>query len=222
MSSSRVGQFEVIEGKMDSRLYCEIFKAKMLTDLKSLGKRAKCQHDNDPKQILWKFTCDICNEFIRPVTCESSCRSCLTFAVFFSLLAVLRLLGRARFKFRLVSSSRYFFLFIRPVTCASSCRSCLTFAMFSSLLTVLRLPGRPWFKFRLVHSSRYIFPNFCFIWNFFFREVFWKFLRNDLITFGSHPRGYKKNTLFLCKLHYKNGKKKLNKIFSLIFYFWFM
>ena len=49
MCSARVGQFEFIEGSMDSRLYCEILKAKMLTNLKRLGRRDKFQHDNHPK-----------------------------------------------------------------------------------------------------------------------------------------------------------------------------
>ena len=87
--------------------------------------------------------------------------------------------------------------FLRPVTCATSCRSCLTFAMFSSLLAVHRLPERSRLKFTILFFTILfdIFPNCCFIWNISFREVFWKFLWNDLITFGSHPRSYKKNTI---------------------------
>ena len=46
---------------MDSRHYCEILKAKMQTNLKSLGRRTKFLHDNDPKhasKMASKFLSD--------------------------------------------------------------------------------------------------------------------------------------------------------------------
>ena len=49
MSTAGVGQLQFIEGKMDSKMYCEILKNKMLPSLRTLGRGAKFQHDNDPK-----------------------------------------------------------------------------------------------------------------------------------------------------------------------------
>lgn len=61
MSTAGVGQLEFIEEKMDSKLYCEILKSKMLPSLKTLGRGAKFQHDNDPKhtsKLTSKFLSD--------------------------------------------------------------------------------------------------------------------------------------------------------------------
>ena len=49
MSRAGVGQLEFIEKTMDSKLYCEILKTKMLPSLKTIERGAKFQHDNDPK-----------------------------------------------------------------------------------------------------------------------------------------------------------------------------
>ncbi len=39
----------VIDGIMNSQMYCSILKEKMLPSLRALGRRALFQHDNDPK-----------------------------------------------------------------------------------------------------------------------------------------------------------------------------
>ncbi len=39
----------MIDGIMNSQMYCSILKEKMLSSLRALGRRALFQHDNDPK-----------------------------------------------------------------------------------------------------------------------------------------------------------------------------
>ncbi len=49
MSAAGVGELHVIDGIMNSQMYCSILKEKMLPSLRALGRRALFQHDNDPK-----------------------------------------------------------------------------------------------------------------------------------------------------------------------------
>lgn len=49
MSAAGTGDLRFIEGNMDSTMYCEILKEKMLPSLKKMGRKAIFQHDNDPK-----------------------------------------------------------------------------------------------------------------------------------------------------------------------------
>ncbi len=46
---SLCGAAGVIDGIMNSQMYCSILKEKMLPSLRALGRRALFQHDNDPK-----------------------------------------------------------------------------------------------------------------------------------------------------------------------------
>ena len=57
MSSSGVGDLHFIDGIMDSQLYCEILKDKMIPCLRALGRGSWFQQDNDPKHRS-KFTTD--------------------------------------------------------------------------------------------------------------------------------------------------------------------
>ena len=49
MSAAGVGELLFINGIMNSQMYCEILKEKMIPSLCALGHRALFQHDNDPK-----------------------------------------------------------------------------------------------------------------------------------------------------------------------------
>ncbi len=49
MSAAGVGELHVIDGIMNSQMYCSILKEKMLPSLRALGRRALFQHDNGPK-----------------------------------------------------------------------------------------------------------------------------------------------------------------------------
>ena len=49
MSAAGTGELKFIEGNMDSTMYCDILKEKMLPSLRKLGRGAVFQHDNDPK-----------------------------------------------------------------------------------------------------------------------------------------------------------------------------
>ena len=49
MSAAATGEVKFIDGIMDSTMYCNILKEKMVPSLRKLGKRAVFQHDNDPK-----------------------------------------------------------------------------------------------------------------------------------------------------------------------------
>ena len=49
MSAAGTGEIKIIDGVMDSTMYCDILKEKMVPSLKKLGPRATFQHDNDPK-----------------------------------------------------------------------------------------------------------------------------------------------------------------------------
>lgn len=49
MSAKGVGRLAFIEGKMDSKLYCQILEENMLPSLTSVGRRGVFQQDNDPK-----------------------------------------------------------------------------------------------------------------------------------------------------------------------------
>ena len=65
-----------------------------------VGMPCDVQFTNPLESYLW---------YLQWISSASSCRSCLTFAMFSSLFAVLHLPERPRFKFRLVPSSLYFF-----------------------------------------------------------------------------------------------------------------
>ncbi len=43
------GELQFIEGTMNANLYCDILKQSMIPSLRSLGRRAVFQHDNNPK-----------------------------------------------------------------------------------------------------------------------------------------------------------------------------
>lgn len=49
MTAKGVGEIHFINGIMDSQVYCDILKAKMLPTLRSLGRQGLFQQDNDPK-----------------------------------------------------------------------------------------------------------------------------------------------------------------------------
>ena len=49
MSAAGTGGIKFIDGIMDSTMYCNILKEKMVPSLQKLGKRGVFQHDNDPK-----------------------------------------------------------------------------------------------------------------------------------------------------------------------------
>lgn len=49
MSAAGTGELRFIDGIMNSTMYCEILKEKMLPSLRKLGRKAVFQHDNDPK-----------------------------------------------------------------------------------------------------------------------------------------------------------------------------
>ncbi len=49
MSAAGVGELHLIDGIMNSQMYCSILKEKMLPSLRALGPRALFQNDNDPK-----------------------------------------------------------------------------------------------------------------------------------------------------------------------------
>ena len=49
MSAAGTGEMRLIEGIMDSKMYCDIWKQNMKPSLQKLGRTAVFQHDNDPK-----------------------------------------------------------------------------------------------------------------------------------------------------------------------------
>ncbi len=49
MSAAGTGELRFIEGNMDSNMYCDILKQKMMPSLQKLGRTAVFQHNNDPK-----------------------------------------------------------------------------------------------------------------------------------------------------------------------------
>ena len=49
MSAAGTGEMRLIEGIMDSKMYCGILKQNMKPSLQKLGRTAVFQHDNDPK-----------------------------------------------------------------------------------------------------------------------------------------------------------------------------
>ncbi len=48
-SASGTGELQLIEGTMNSNMYCEILKQSMIPSLRRLSRRAVFQHNNDPK-----------------------------------------------------------------------------------------------------------------------------------------------------------------------------
>ncbi len=49
MSAAGTGELRFIEGNMDSNMYCDILKQKMMPSLQKLCRTAVFQHNNDPK-----------------------------------------------------------------------------------------------------------------------------------------------------------------------------
>ncbi len=49
MSAAGTGELRFIEGNMDSNMYCDILKQKMMLSLQKLCRTAVFQHNNDPK-----------------------------------------------------------------------------------------------------------------------------------------------------------------------------
>ena len=49
MSAAGTGEMRLIEGIMDSKMYCDILKQNMKPSLQKLGRTAVFQHDNDSK-----------------------------------------------------------------------------------------------------------------------------------------------------------------------------
>ncbi len=49
MSTAGTGELRFIEGNMDSNMYCDILKQKMMPSLQKLGRTAVFQQNNDPK-----------------------------------------------------------------------------------------------------------------------------------------------------------------------------
>ncbi len=49
MSAAGTGELRFIEGNMDSNMYCDILKQKMMPSLQKLGQTGVFQHNNDPK-----------------------------------------------------------------------------------------------------------------------------------------------------------------------------
>ncbi len=49
MSAAGTGELRFIEGNMDSNMYCDTLKQKMVPSLQKLGRTAVFHHNNDPK-----------------------------------------------------------------------------------------------------------------------------------------------------------------------------
>ncbi len=49
MSAAGTGELRFIEGNMDSNMYCDILKQKMMPSLQKLCRTAVFQHNNDPQ-----------------------------------------------------------------------------------------------------------------------------------------------------------------------------
>ncbi len=49
MTTAGTGELRFIEGNMDSNIYCDILKQKMMPSLQKLGQMTVFQHNNDPK-----------------------------------------------------------------------------------------------------------------------------------------------------------------------------
>ncbi len=47
MSAAGTGELQFIEGTMNANMYCDILKQSMIPSLRSLGRRAVFQHDNN-------------------------------------------------------------------------------------------------------------------------------------------------------------------------------
>ncbi len=56
MSAAGTGELRFIEGTMDSSMYCDILKQKMMPSLQKLCQTAVFQHNNDPKHTAKKTT----------------------------------------------------------------------------------------------------------------------------------------------------------------------
>ncbi len=63
MSAAGVGELHFIDGIMNSQMYCSILKEKMLPSLRTLGRHALFQHDNDPKILDVVFLVVGCTHF---------------------------------------------------------------------------------------------------------------------------------------------------------------
>ncbi len=61
MTTAGTGELRFIEENMDSNMYCDILKQKMMPSLQKLCRTAVFQHNNDPKHTA-KQLCDVIME----------------------------------------------------------------------------------------------------------------------------------------------------------------